>query len=196
MITNIAVNEGQSTQFLCQTEGGVLESRAESVIRLYRQVTGPGGVNLSDDGITFTGNLMTTHYFDVNDVHADELFVCILSDVFNFQSVETNAQLFRESSWNLESYRYQGKGEGVLGVQTPPLSGKRVIGCSNTLPAPPPPPGSGKGPFCACLLVREVGDVRGYTPTSCLENLPSKSPTPFAQRHFQSWRGITAWMQG
>ena len=98
MVTNIQVNEGQSTQFLCQTEGGVLESTAEPVARLYRLVPSQGGVNLSDDGITLTGNLMITHYFDVNDVHADELFVCVLSDVFNFQSVETNAQLYCESS--------------------------------------------------------------------------------------------------
>nr|XP_054772916.1 angiopoietin-1 receptor-like [Lytechinus pictus] len=90
-IENVPKNEGQpDIGFTCRRDGEEDEylSSAQPVVRLYR-VTDVQG-RLSDEGITRIGDLQqesaTIDFFQVDQVAADDLFVCIIYDVDNYRS--------------------------------------------------------------------------------------------------------------
>ena len=101
MLSNVPVNEGQPTEFLCQTEEGVLESTTESDVRLFREVQTQEGWTLSNAGITRI--LLAHNYtFRVTDPNPNEVFVCALfSAAANYTSQNTEVQLFSKLSINI-----------------------------------------------------------------------------------------------
>ncbi|XP_063968198.1 angiopoietin-1 receptor-like, partial [Lytechinus pictus] len=97
-IENIAKNEGQpDIGFTCRRDGEEDEylSSAQPVVRLHRVTDAQG--RLSDEGITRIGDLQqdstTIDFFQVDQVAADDLFVCIIYDVDNYRSDAVRADV-------------------------------------------------------------------------------------------------------